>query len=86
MALTIPDEWLVEAGLSEKEIRIEIACRLYDSGRLSFAQSIRWSGLNRVEFEEALLTRCLPVVRPNLNTLMEDIETIGRLGTSTCPS
>jgi len=86
MALIIPDEWLAEAGLNEIEIRIEIACRLFDSGRLSFAQSIRWSGLNRVDFEEALLARCLPVVRPNLNTLLEDAETLGRLRASPCRS
>lgn len=41
MALTIPDEWLAEAGINERDARIEIGCRLFDAGRLPLAQAIR---------------------------------------------
>lgn len=86
MALMIPDEWLAEAGIDELEVRVEIACRLYDAGRLSFAQAIRWSGLTRTGFEEALLDRSLPVYRPTSDDLQQDLETLERLGGGSCRS
>ncbi|MEX1028179.1 MAG: UPF0175 family protein [Candidatus Paceibacterota bacterium] len=84
MALTIPDEWLAEAGIDERETRVEIACRLYDAGRLPFSQAIRWPGLTRTGFEEALLVRGLSVYRPTINDLQRDIETLERLGGESC--
>lgn len=63
MPLTISDPDLAAAGLTEEAARVEIACRLYDSQLLPFGAAIRWSGLHRTGFEEALLDRGLPVYR-----------------------
>ncbi len=63
MPLTIPDELLRDAGLSEAEARLEIACRLYDAGMLTMPQATTWAAVSRVEFEEGLLSRHLPLVR-----------------------
>jgi len=63
MPLTLPDELLSEAGLSEADAKLEIACRLYDAGKLSMPQATRWAGITRVEFESALLERNLPLIR-----------------------
>lgn len=63
MPVTLPDELLSEAGLSEPDAKLEIACRLYDAGKLSMPQATRWAGINRVEFENALLERNLPLIR-----------------------
>ena len=65
MPLTPPDELLSEAGLSEPDAKLEIACRLYDAGKLSMPQATRWAGITRVEFENALLERNLPLIRVN---------------------
>jgi predicted HTH domain antitoxin len=80
MPLTIPDEWLSDAGISSDDARIEFACRLYDGGRLSFGQAIRWSGVMRTEFEAAMLARGLPLYRPTVEDLKHDLETLVRLG------
>ncbi|MFO7902844.1 MAG: UPF0175 family protein [Planctomycetota bacterium] len=80
MPLTIPDEWLHEAGISSDDARVELACRLYDSGRLSFGQAIRWSGLARTDFEAAMLTRGLALYRPTVEDLEHDLETLEQLG------
>ena len=63
MPVTLSDELLSEAGLSEPDAKLEIACRLYDAGKLSMPQATRWAGITRVEFENALLERNLPLIR-----------------------
>lgn len=60
MPVIIPDEVLRQAGLSEREALIEIACRLYDAGVLLQPDATRLSGLTRSEFWEALRSRGLP--------------------------
>ena len=80
MPLTIPDDLLAEAGLSERDARIEIACRLYDAGKLTMPAAARWGNLTRTEFEEELLRRKLPICRPTSENLKQDLETLKRLG------
>lgn len=80
MPLTIPDEWLRDAGITPDDARLEFACRLYDGGRLSFGQAIRWSGLTRTGFEAGMLARGLPLYRPTVEDLQQDLDTLARLG------
>jgi predicted HTH domain antitoxin len=63
MPVTITDEMLSSAGLSEGEARLEIACRLYAAGKLGLSAAARWAGLNRTSLEAALVERGLPLVR-----------------------
>jgi len=51
MPVVIPDETLKQAGLSEKEALIEIACRLFDAGKLHLNQAARLAGITRYELE-----------------------------------
>lgn len=80
MPLTIPDELLSDAGITPDDARLEFACRLYDGGRLSFGQAMRWSGLTRTDFEAAMLARGLPLYRPTVEDLERDLDTLARLG------
>jgi len=80
MPLTIPDQLLNEAGLSERDARIEIACRLYDANKLMMPAATRWTGLSRAEFEEELLGRKIAISRPTTEDLKQDLETLRRLG------
>lgn len=66
--------------MAEPESRLEIACRLYDAGKLSFPLATRWAGVSRHEFEEALLARDLPLVHLSIEELEQDVETLQRLG------
>ena len=80
MPLVIPDDLLAEAGLSERDARIEIACRLYEGGKLTMPAAARWGCLTRREFEEELVSRELPICRPTNEDLKQDLETLQRLG------
>ena len=78
MPVTVPDQLLSEAGLSEA--KLEIACRLYDAGKLTMPQATRWAGISRSEFECALLERHLPLVRIDDTYWQQEVEGLERLG------
>ena len=80
MPVLLEDEFLADAGMSEGEARVEIACRLYDAGRLTMPQATHWTRLTRRDFEQALLDRGLPIVRLSDETLNEDLRTLQQLG------
>ena len=52
--LVVPDDVLREAGLSETEAVVELACRLFEAGKLTLWPAARLAGLDRVAMEEAL--------------------------------
>lgn len=80
MPVTIPDEILAEARLTERAATVEIACRLFDAGRLTLWQAAKWVGLSRTEFESELLDRKIPIYRLTVEDLENDVETLRRLG------
>ena len=80
MTLTIPDDTLEATGLTERELRIEIACRLYDAGKLAFGPAERLAGLGRTEFEEALIQRGIVVYPITLDEVEADLRTLQSLG------
>lgn len=82
MGLTISDELLVEAGLAEDEARVEIACRLFSAGIITFPTATHWAGLTRTELEQALIDRDLPLVRVTSEDFQQDLKTLSRMGTS----
>jgi predicted HTH domain antitoxin len=79
MPLTISDEQLQSAGLSPDEARVEIACRLFQAGRLELWPAAQMAGLSRVEMEEALLARRIPIYVVTEEDLAQDSETLRRL-------
>ena len=80
MALTISDEVLQQAGMSESEARIEFACRLFDAGRLHLWPAAQVAGLSRLEFERELDARGIAIYRPTLEDLADDLRTLEHLG------
>ena len=80
MPLTIPDRLLAEAGLNERDALIEIACRLYDAGKLTMPAATHWAGLDRTQFEEELLRREIAIFRPTSEDLKQDLKTLRQLG------
>ena len=55
--LHIPDDVLERAGITEKEALLELACRLFDTGRLSLFFAAKRAGMAQPEFEDVLLDR-----------------------------
>ena len=77
MTLSIPDDILKSAGLTEADAIIEFACRLFDAGRLAKAPAARLCGLERTEFEAELAKRNLAVYRTTLEEYEQDQRSLG---------
>ena len=78
MPVIIPDETLKQAGLTEREALIEIACRLFDADKLHLWPAAQLAGLSRDEFEAALLSRRIPVFRVDEAYLKHELEMSNR--------
>jgi predicted HTH domain antitoxin len=76
MPLTISDETLQATGLSEPEARLEIACRWFDEGRLSFSHAAHFAHLDKPEFEAQLEQRGIPRFRYTEEMLDRDIQAL----------
>jgi len=80
MPLTLSDEVLQQAGMTADEARVEIACHLFDTGKLALWPAAQVAGMSRVEFEEELHRRHIPIYRPTLEDFKADLATLDRLG------
>ncbi len=65
LTITIPDEAIEKTGMSERDVLIEVACRLFDAEKLSQPAAAKLAGLTRGEFEDELIKRNLPIIRIN---------------------
>jgi predicted HTH domain antitoxin len=79
VTLEIPDDVLKREGLTEKEMRIELACRLFDAQKMSKAEAGRLSGLSRDEFNAELMARNLPVIRIDEEYMAQEFEAIEKM-------
>lgn len=77
MTITIPDDILREAGLTEAEALVEFACRLFDAGRLGKAAAARLCGLDRLALEGELRRRGLAVYRTTVEEYEQDRRALG---------
>jgi predicted HTH domain antitoxin len=59
MILTLPDDPAL-ADLSESEIRLDLACALFASGRISRAVAVRMAAIERYHFDQELVRRRIP--------------------------
>jgi predicted HTH domain antitoxin len=80
MPLVISDEALQAAGMTEQEAKVEIACRLFDAGKLTLGHAAQMAGLSELEFESELARRCIPRYRYTDEMLGQDVETLKKLG------
>jgi predicted HTH domain antitoxin len=79
MAITISDEVLKEAGMSDREALVEIACRLFEAGKLSLPLAARLAGVDRGEMEDQLLDRKIPLYRPTIEDYRQDLDALRSL-------
>lgn len=78
MKVEIPDDIMQASGLTEEDYRIELSVRLYAARRISLAQALRLSGLDRFAFEAHLAQRDISLY--TVDDLREDVETLKELG------
>jgi predicted HTH domain antitoxin len=80
MPLVITDEQLRTMQMSERDALVEIACRLFDAGRLGFHAAMRMTNLDRTSFENELIRRKIAIYRPTVEDLREELENLERSG------
>lgn len=78
MTITVPDDVLQQAGLDEQSALVEFACRLFEAGKLALWPAAKLARLDRVEMEEALSSRGIPIYRPDVADLADDLTTLDR--------
>jgi len=78
--LNIPDDVLREAGISEQDALLELACRLFEAGKLALFSAARLAGIGRNAMEDALLERGIAIYRPGVQDLADDLAALDRLG------
>ena len=61
MTLTIDDEVLLAAGLTDKELLVDIAAMLYQKKGLSLGKASDLAQMNRIFFLKELAARQIPV-------------------------
>jgi len=61
MSITIADEVLAAAHMSELELKRELAVALFQLARLTLAQSSRLAEMSQLEFQAVLADRQIPV-------------------------
>lgn len=79
MPLVIDDQFLEKAGLSEREARIEIACRLYAAGKWDKKSAREFCGLDRIEFWMELGRRGIDPFGYTAEDLQSDLENLDRV-------
>ncbi|GAA4399135.1 hypothetical protein GCM10023187_10540 [Nibrella viscosa] len=79
MLLELNDEIITRTGLSDDQLRLELAVQLYATGKLTMAQARRLTNLHRIAFEEELGQRGL---WPNYTEedLRQDVATLEKQG------
>lgn len=86
MTLTIPDGTLQSAGMTEREMQIEIACRLFDAEKLHLWPAAQLAGMSRGEFEEELALRNIAIYRPTVEDWKLDMRNAEAMERKTCQS
>ena len=61
MPVTIPDDIVEAARITEPEIRQELAVALFQQERLTLAQASRLAAMSQAEFQRLLAQRHVPV-------------------------
>ena len=76
----IPDNILQHAGITESDARIELATRLFDTGKLSLFLAAQLAGMPQPDFEDHLLRQNIPLYRYTPGDLRNDLETLRSSG------
>ena len=75
MAVTISDEVLTAAHISESELKQELALTLFQRERLTLAQASRLAEMSQLAFQALLAERQIPI-HYGLDEFHEDLRTL----------
>jgi len=75
MPVTIPDEVLTAAHITEPELKQELAVTLFQQERLTLAQASRLAEIGQLAFQALLADRQIPI-HYGVEEFREDLRTI----------
>ena len=61
MSQIVPEDILQATGMSEEELRQEIAIVLFQKEKLTLARASRLAGMTRLQFQHLIASRQIPV-------------------------
>ncbi len=73
--LTISDEFLKTAKISEAELKLEIAIILFQQEKITLGTASQFAGMNQLEFQQILGSRKIPI-HYGIEDLHQDLETL----------
>lgn len=79
MSLTVTDELLLAARISEEELRQEIAVMLFARERVTLAQAARFAGQDLGRFQHLLASRGI-AIHYDVPEFEADLQTLRELG------
>lgn len=79
MSVTISDEVLQAARMSEDELREELAILLFQRERFTLAQAARFAGLDRLRFQHLLASRGI-AIHYDVDEFEADLATLREVG------
>jgi len=80
MSLTIPDDLLAAAHISQEEALQELAIALFQQERLTSGKAAQLARMTKPAFQELLRKRKIPLYRPTIEDFEQDLATLRRLG------
>ncbi len=78
MKQLIPDDIIEATGMSEDEIKTEIAIHLFQLEKITLSQASRLAGMPRLQLQHLLSSRSIPI-NYGIEDFERDLETIKRL-------
>lgn len=81
MSLIISDEILAATGMSEVELKQEIAILLFQKEKLTLGKASQLAGMSQLQFQHLLASRQIPV-HYDVAELEEDLKTLQELNRS----
>jgi predicted HTH domain antitoxin len=79
MPLTIPDEVLAAAHMTELDLKRELALTLFQQERLTLGRASGLAGMSQREFQLLLADRHIPI-HYGVEEFKQDLETLRQMG------
>ncbi len=79
MPLTISDEILAAAHITELELKQELALTLFQQERLTLGRASSLAGMSQLEFQQLLADRRIPI-HYGVEEFKQDLETLRQMG------
>ncbi|MDF5713040.1 MAG: UPF0175 family protein [Rhizonema sp. NSF051] len=79
MSVVIPDDILTAAGISEAELKLEIAIMLFQQEKISIGKARRLAGMNLIEFQREIASRGI-CIHYDVEEFEADLKTLREMG------